>query len=56
MFLKEVVDTEVFQVKLWGSLIWHNRVLEVTCEGLRKQRRSRKEKRRRIEHDSMPHC
>ena len=33
-----VVDTEVFEVKLWGSSIWHNRVLEVTRKGLRKQR------------------
>ena len=39
-------------MKLQGSLIWHNRVLEVTREGLRKQRRSLKAEKRRIEHDS----
>ena len=34
-------------MKLQGSSIWHNRVLEVTREGLRKQRRSLKAERLR---------
>ena len=49
-----VVDTEVLEVKLRGSSIWHNRVLEVTREGLRKQRRSLKAEKRRIERDCAP--
>ena len=41
---------KVLEVKLRGLSIWHNRVLEVTREGLRKQRRSLKaETERRIE-------
>ena len=38
--------------KLRGSSIWHNRVLEVTREGLHKQWRSLKAEKRRIECDS----
>ena len=44
---------EVHEVKLRGSSMWHNHVLEVTREGPCEQRRSLKEKRK-IERDSAP--
>ena len=49
-----VVDMEVLKVKLQGSSIWHNHVLEVTREGLRTQQRSLKAEKCRIKRDCAP--